>query len=68
MLTSIDPSMFSSSSIVSYEELWRSRRVLSVEAVGVKVKILPNLVISNWLWLIKRVLLANQNWGNILNE
>ena len=30
--------------------------------------ILPNLVISNWLWGIMRVLLANQNWGNILNE
>ena len=34
----------------------------------VKHKILPNLVISNWLWWIMRVLLANQNWGNILNE
>ena len=31
-------------------------------------KILPNLVISNWLWWIKGVLLANQNRGNILNE
>ena len=29
----------------------------------VKHKILPNLVISNWLWWIMRVLLANQNWG-----
>ena len=27
----------------------------------VKHKILPNLVISNWLWWIMRVLLANQN-------
>ena len=34
----------------------------------VKHKILPNLVISNWLWWIMRVLLASQNWGNILNE
>ena len=34
----------------------------------VKHKILPNLVISNWLWWIMRVLLANQNCGNILNE
>ena len=34
----------------------------------VKHKILPNLVISDWLWWIMRVLLANQNWGNILNE
>ena len=25
-------------------------------------------VISNWLWWIKRVLLANQKRGNILNE
>ena len=32
----------------------------------VKVKFLPNLVISNWLWWIKRVLLANQNRRNIL--
>ena len=31
-----------------------------------KHKILPNLVISNWLWWIKRVLLANQNWGKYL--
>ena len=30
--------------------------------------ILPNLVINNWLWWIMRVLLVNQNWGNILNE
>ena len=30
----------------------------------VKHKILlSNLVISNWLWWIMRVLLANQNWG-----
>ena len=28
----------------------------------VKHKILPNLVISNWLLWIMRVLLANQNW------
>ena len=34
----------------------------------VKHKILPNLVIPNWLWWIMHVLLANQNWGNILNE
>ena len=34
----------------------------------VKHKILPNLVISNWLWWIMRVLLAKQNLGNILNE
>ena len=34
----------------------------------IKHKILPNLVISNWLWWIMRVFLANQNWGNILNE
>ena len=34
----------------------------------IKHKILPNLIISNWLWWIKRVLLANQNRGNILNE
>ena len=34
----------------------------------VKHKILPNLVISNWLWWIMCVLLTNQNWGNILNE
>ena len=34
----------------------------------VKHKILPNLAISNWLWWIMRVLLANQNWGNVLNE
>ena len=32
-----------------------------------KHKILPNLVISKWLWWIMRVLLANQNWGNILS-
>ena len=32
----------------------------------VKHKILPNLVISNWLWGIMRAVLANQNWGNIL--
>ena len=31
-------------------------------------KILPNLVISSWLWWLMRVLLANQNRGNILNE
>ena len=31
----------------------------------VKHKILPNLVISNWLWWIKRLLLANQNRENI---
>ena len=31
-----------------------------------KHKSLPNLVVSNWLWWIKRVLLANQNRGNIL--
>ena len=29
----------------------------------VKNKILRNFVISNWLWLIMPVLLANQNWG-----
>ena len=29
----------------------------------VKHKTLPNLVISNWLWGIMRVLLANKNWG-----
>ena len=34
----------------------------------VKHKILPNLVISNWLWRIMRLLLANQNRGYILNE
>ena len=34
----------------------------------VKHKILPNLVISIWLWWIMCVLLANQNWGNILND
>ena len=34
----------------------------------IKQKILPNLVISNWLWWIMRVLSANQNWENILNE
>ena len=34
----------------------------------VKHKILPNFVISNWLWWIMRVPLANQNRGNILNE
>ena len=34
----------------------------------INCKILPNLVISSWLWWIKRVLLANQNRGNILNE
>ena len=33
-----------------------------------KHKILPNLVISNWLWWNVHVFLANQNWGNILNE
>ena len=34
----------------------------------VKHNILPNLVVSNWLWWIMHELLANQNWGNILNE
>ena len=34
----------------------------------VKHKILPNLVLSNWLWWVMRVLLANQKRGNILNE
>ena len=34
----------------------------------VKHKILPNLVIRNWLWWIMRLLLANQNQGNILND
>ena len=34
----------------------------------VKHKILPNLVISNWLWWIRRVLLGSQNRENILNE
>ena len=34
----------------------------------IKHKMLPNFVISNWLWWIMRVLLANQNWENILNE
>ena len=34
----------------------------------IKHKIFPNFVISNWLWWIMRVLLANQNWENILNE
>ena len=34
----------------------------------VKQKILPNLVISNWLRWIMHVLLANQNRGKILNE
>ena len=33
-----------------------------------KLKILPNLVIVNWLWWIMHVLLANQNWGDVLNE
>ena len=33
-----------------------------------KHKILPNLVIRNWLWWTKRVLLANHNRGNILKE
>ena len=32
----------------------------------VKDKILPNLVVSNWLWWIMCVLLANQNWGDTL--
>ena len=27
-----------------------------------------NPVLNNWLWFIERVLLANQNRGNILNE
>ena len=27
-----------------------------------------SLVISSWLWWVKRVLLANQNGGNILEE
>ena len=44
------------------------RRLHFLRHFLVKLKILPNLVISNWLWLIMRVLLANQNWGNILNE
>ena len=30
----------------------------------IKQKILPNLVISNWLGWIMCVLLSNQNWGN----
>ena len=30
----------------------------------VKHKILPNLVISNWLWWVMRVLLSTQNWEN----
>ena len=34
----------------------------------IKRKILPNLVISSWLWWIVRPLLGNQNRGNILNE
>ena len=34
----------------------------------VKHKIFPNLVIISWLWWIMRVLLANQNRGNILNK
>ena len=34
----------------------------------VKHKILPNLVIRDWLWWIMHVLLANQKWGNLLNE
>ena len=34
----------------------------------VKHNILRNLVISNWLWWVMRVLLANQNWRSILNE
>ena len=33
-----------------------------------KYKIFLNLVISNLLWRIIRVLLANQNRGNLLNE
>ena len=33
-----------------------------------KHKILPNLVISNWLWWIMGVPLANQNRANVLNE
>ena len=89
---------------VGYEELSRSRKVLSTKAFHVrhfffhnqnnstsspgllgngaltcsglhfwrhflvKHKVLSNLVISNWLWWFKRLLLANQNWGNILNE
>ena len=35
---------------------------------GIFVEWKASLVISNWLWGIKRVLLANQNRGNILNE
>ena len=31
----------------------------------VKRKILPNLVVSSWLWWIMLVLLANRNQGNI---
>ena len=31
-------------------------------------KILPNMVISSWFWWITRVLVANENRGNILNE
>ena len=55
-----------------FREIWVIFGTLSKDLIFnnflVKHKILPNLVISNWLWWIMRVLLANQNWGNILNE
>ena len=44
------------------------RRLPFLRHFVVKHKILPNLIISNWLWRIMRVILANQNWGNILIE
>ena len=56
------PQVFSVNGALTCEKLHFWRHFL------VKVKFLPNLVNSNWLWGIKRVLLANQNRGNILNE
>ena len=56
------PQVFSVNGSLTCRRLYFWRHFL------VKHEILPNLIISIWLWWIKRVLLASQNRGNILNE
>ena len=69
-------SQISPLSLKSPAPLFRGRKLMSLPPPSLPFKplappqhkILPNLVISSWLWWLMRVLLANQNRGNILNE
>ena len=69
-------SQISPPSLKSPAPLFRGRKLMSPPPPSLPFKplappqhkILPNLVISSWLWWLMRVLLANQNRGNILNE